>query len=716
MSQGTPKAVTKQLQEVNKLFDSNDYTRGLKVLNKMQKQYPKVAEIAAWKGVFLQFLKKPTEAIELITGALRSDMKNPNIWRLNGVVYREQANYMKAMQCFTQSYKLDSSDDNVLLELCNLYLYERNYSTFFEYSKKILSSSTIPSSVIRFALALELNGRAQKAVEFLGNYESHLMPTTKDEEKLFRNEITIYHADLLISLENYQECIDYLTKSERIVDKAASQERLVKCYAKTGNTEKLKETLMELISRYPENGEYFDELEKITPNYIDELFSIKDKHKSRYAEVRILELMDVNDPRFEELLKTYLVPYLIKGAPAIYITIEDLSPEKIDLAIKVAKEANVPITSIPIVKNFIAQVMHSRCKYTEALQEIDEAIKHTPTCLDARATKVRILRRAGKINEAVEAAAALAEGDPADRNTNLLYANILMANGQLQTAVTTAAPFSVDYKQRPKILCTEFNDFHVRAGDCAYLAGDFEMALKFYQDSIKFFEDFRASQFNYLSWGMRYIVELKEMLEWADDLINHHLFSRAAVGIIKINLINNNLKDIAPLCLRITRAKDPTALAYAAAYYAKLKDPLPAIKCIKKINGSLRFAVIPSLKILMKSISSLPPLVQEVANEECNIPTIQPASFTDYVSAARGELFVSEVKNVKPLLTKAVSDFDYTFKEARDVYTLAKNEMKDDDLAQFIIDKIHSKYPDYQILQKSYEKPDNLPPPPPEDD
>ena len=48
---------------------------------------------------------------------------------------------------------------------------------------------------------------------------------------------------------------------------------------------------------------------------MNELRNIKEKNHSRFAEVRILELMNVNDPQFDKLLKSN---YVIKGIPQVH--------------------------------------------------------------------------------------------------------------------------------------------------------------------------------------------------------------------------------------------------------------------------------------------------------------------------------------------------------------------------------------------------------------
>ena len=69
-----------------------------------------------------------------------------------------------------------------------------------------------------------------------------------------------------------------------------------------------------MLDYYPENGDYFDILEALTPEdkYIDELLKLKENIHSKYAHVRALELMDINDERFKPLLAQHLRPLFDK--------------------------------------------------------------------------------------------------------------------------------------------------------------------------------------------------------------------------------------------------------------------------------------------------------------------------------------------------------------------------------------------------------------------
>lgn len=691
--------IAKQISELGKLYDNNEYQRGLKTVIKFMKKFPNNFELIAWKGLFLQFTKDKKGATENITAAIRGDIKNPHIWKINGIILKEQCEYTKSLQAFTQAYKMDPSDEPVLYDLCNLLLYERNFATLNQYTKTLLKNPTL-HNIMRHALASHLNGKTESALKFLNIYEENLFPAKNNDEELFRSELYIFHSRIMLEIGKYDECLEYLEKvKDKVIDKVAVLEKIVECCLKLDKKEKALENVRELLKYYNENGDYFNICEKLlTPEeYMKMLFEYKEKTRSRYAEVRILELMDINDSRFVELLKAYLVPYLVKGAPQIYITLAELSDEKLQIAVKIAEEANVPISSVPVVHLFKANVLARNGKYAEAIEEVNKGLKHTPTAVELISARLRFYRKSGMISKSVETGALLVEADPADRNSNVLYTNTLLRSGKVNTSYKVATPFSIDCKQRIKIFNTENNDYQVRIADAAYRAGDYKIANKFYSDVINNFDEYQKAQFNYFSWGMKHINALYDVIKFVDRLNSHKMLARASLGLMKVHFIQKNLKEIMQIATRMLNATDPAILSYTAAYFAVQNDPLPAIKAFLKIKGSWKFAAIPALNQMISNISKLPELIQEVAKESYQIINEEPKTFSEIVSYARGNALIGNFDDAKKLLTKAITSFEYTYKEALDVYTIGMNEMSDSSFADELHTSITGKYPSYEL-------------------
>ena len=724
MTDPKSKKIQNLLKEFSSLYDNNQYSHGLRLAKKSVKQFPDNAELLAWMALFQQFTKDTKGSLETISNAIRKDMKNGNIWKIQGIIHREQCNYVKSLQSFTMANKLIPNVDVVLNEICNLHLYERNKKLFLSSARQYLNMTAYSNSCVRYALALHLDGNIELAIDWLDKYEQNFKPPNNNDEINFRTELFLYHATLYQESGKYEECIHYLEKMNLFMrDSVSILEKYAFCNMKLGKTKEALENLHKLIDYYPENGDYFKLLEELLipkdsndyGKYFEELKKIM--KKSRYAQVRLLELMDINDPEFKNLLKEYLVPYLIKGAPSLFTTVSELSKEKLNMAREIAEEATklegFPISSIPIVRLFDANVLMSFHEYDKALECVDAAIKHTPTCLEAISLKVRILRNLGRIDESAEVGKELAQGDPNDRHSNTTYVNACLRDGKLKTAFEEAEPFSIDQSKNPKLLLYQYNDFHVRVADCTYRAKEYTISARFYTDVLKHFEDFKRSQYNYLLWGMRHINSLYEVITWADELPKHPLLARALLGLLKIHFLskgsfkieNNSIvpNDLASVAIQATHSETPAALAYAAIYFANNKEPLPTLKCFLKCSGPWKYAARPAVEKLLSNLpESTPSLIKEVVNELYTPFEGQPTTFLERLSDARGRFLIGDSSS-KDLLLSAVKECEYRYKEALDAYTVANNEMSDEEFAKQVQDAIHSKYPSYQLVFE-YEK------------
>ena len=129
--------------ELSELYDASQYQMGLTKCKKGLSKYHDHPEILGWQAVFLYMTGQKQEGLDLMATTVRGNMRNAKVWKLNGVLMKEKGDYMKALQSYTQAHRLDESDDGVVMELCNLHLYERNIPQFVQFATKILKEKRV---------------------------------------------------------------------------------------------------------------------------------------------------------------------------------------------------------------------------------------------------------------------------------------------------------------------------------------------------------------------------------------------------------------------------------------------------------------------------------------------------------------------------------------------------------------------------------------------
>lgn len=691
--------------ELSELYDASQYQMGLTKCKKGLSKYHDHPEILGWQAVFLYMTGQKQDGLDLMATTVRGNMRNAKVWKLNGVLMKEKGDYMKALQSYTQAHRLDESDDGVVMELCNLHLYERNIPQFVQFATKILKLKGTVGCMLKYSLAMFLSGRYETCVKFLNTFEENCVIT--EDDAYFNSELRLFHGKVLLSLKRWRECVEYLTGKSRIEfrDKVTVKEFLAQCYVALNEKENAMKTVEELLSEYPENGDYFALMEKLLERdeYLEHLMKME---KSNYAKVRVLEMLDVSDDRFEGLLSSYMKPLLVKGAPFLFVNLKDLSEEKLDVAVKIAKGTEVPLVYEPIVKLFVACVLSARKKYKEALSLIEEGIEHTPTIVELIVMKVKILRKLGMADQAVLVGKQLSEMDPNDRNSMTIYASALLKGGRFKTAFEVAEPWSIFQDKKPRLMSTQYNDWHLKCADSAYDGHQLDMAAKLYRDVVRHFEEYRRAQYNFIMWQIRCISSIFDILKWADELEQHPILARALVGLMKIGFVKQDKSMLEQAALKALHSTVESALAYACVYFAKNNEPLPALKACKKIKGSWRFACGEALRQMFASgLDKIPAVVKEVATEEYEPLTGEPATFDDHIALARGHMFVGDLEKSEILLKKALSEFEFSYAQARDAYQLAGIEMGKQQIADVVVELVAQKYPTYQLRIEFEEAP-----------
>ena len=695
------------ISELEKCYEKDDFKGGLKVATKhisSIQQNDIKSTVLAYKALFMQKLKQD-KVQETIKEAIMLDMKNPIAWKINGMINKDLNDYTKAQQCYTQSYRLNPKDETVVKELSYISLMNQNYPKYLEYVRDMMKFNSLPSTIIAYVVGTAMVKKYDLCIKYLNTFESGLGPATSQEEMVFRDQVGRFHANLLIKNKEYEECLTYLSKQLLIRDRITMLEDEAICYENLDNKEKMLEKVHELLKEYPDNGDYFAILERNMEKdkYVEELYKIKDTIKSKYAHVRILEIIPLEDEHFMPLLEEQITPLLKKGSPAIYATIADFTPEKLTAAFDFINKQEVGPAVKPIVHVFNAQYYLNRKEYEKGVAECDEGIKINPTVVELYVTKTDLLQRAGKEKEALQTAEILSRLDPADKNSNNLYVRMLYRNGFMRTARIKAEPFNIDQKKNSKLFKNEFNKLHFRAARCALRGGDVENALNFYKDSFNHFTRYINNQFTIMGWATRRPMSLYEMQQWSEELVNHKQKGKAFTNIARLLIQKNDMKELKDYVSKMMLTKNQEALSYMCVYFALSKQPLLALKCYLKLEGAHLILATPAMKHAAKDAETIEGLAKDVFFEEYKEKAIDPQTSCDYLALARGHLYMQEIEQAKECLNKAAA-LEMSFPTAVDIDICAKIEMKDEAFAQQIVNKIHEKYPMYEVEYEKYEE------------
>ena len=702
------KKEAKLLKEIETFQSSRDFKTGLKASEKILKKNPKNAEAIAWKSYFT-YMQNPSDnkdlALSIFKDAIRlSGMKNANVWKIYGNLYKEMQDFQNALKCMLLAYKNNPEDYGILNEQATLNLYLKNYGEYLKNTVTFINKFSNSYSISRYIFALAMNKQYEKAVKISTLYQQGWKPVTNEDELLMRSEFCLFKCMLYMRCNQYQECLDYIKENaNNIRDFELMTENKIECLRKLNRNEEVIPLVHELLKIYPENGDYFDILEALTPEdkYIDELLKLKENIHSKYAHVRALELMDINDERFKPLLAQHLRPLFDKGAPAIYMTIKEFSNEKLNAAVEYAKSIinDVPLSSIPIIHLFIAHYYgYNNNNYDKAMEHLNIGLQHTATCIECLGFKVRFSAKYGRIKQAIQYGREYRKADPNDRNTNLAFVKVLLLGGRRKEAEYEAVLFSGIEKDKPLIYETQFNKYYLMSGLSALRCGDFEFADKMYRGILTNFEDYRKNEFHYLNWSWRRPRALFEMIETINSIENNEWLAKAIEMLLTLAIKDKKTDDAKEIAKRALNGNIPRALYIACIIFCANRNSLPALRCFLKLKDTpYIYGAIPSIEKLVKDIDSFDPRIQHLIKSEYHPHDKEPTTYHDFYYSGFGKWAIGQINEAKSDFNKAIEEFSISFKEALDLYvflTITSGNSEFSELSK----KLETKYPEYEFL------------------
>ncbi|CBZ54448.1 putative N-terminal acetyltransferase complex subunit NARG1 [Neospora caninum Liverpool] len=241
------------------LYEHKHFKKAIKQADVILKKCPDHGETLSMKGLVLSNMRPENkeEAYELAKRGLRCDLKNYVCWHVLGLIYRADKDYFEAAKCFTQAVRLSPGNFQILRDLSNLQIHERNLEGFRETRRQILATR---SQFIRewtaFALANHLCGSLDVAHDLLSEVEKQF-EDAKDMDSFDKSEIILYSASILEQAGRFEDCMKYLKeREERITDKMSMLEMQGRLALHCGQREEGRKVYSALFKRNMDNDVY----------------------------------------------------------------------------------------------------------------------------------------------------------------------------------------------------------------------------------------------------------------------------------------------------------------------------------------------------------------------------------------------------------------------------------------------------------------------------
>eukprot|EP00210_Caulerpa_lentillifera_P006675 g6378.t1 len=428
---------------------------------------------------------------------------------------------------------------------------------------------------IGFCAGHYLNQNYEVAVQVLNSYESTLDEIPK-EEAYEHSEFLMFKVKILEDMEKHQEALELLHNSTMLIkDRIAYLETEARIYKKLNKTEEACEKYRSLLEIIPDNADYHRGLQQVlgvdhestspvseeTQEILDSFYEDFQTRHPRCLTARRISLDYLQGAEFIKSADDYIRNFLDKGIPSLFSDLKPLYnyPEKVDALFEIfdnyinkmnhQQESNEALgnpQSALWVHHYLAQHFDSIGQTERALQHIQLALEHTPTVAEVHVVHSKILKHAGDLPGAFEAADQGRKLDLADRYLNCIAVKAAFRAGLITEADELAALFTKDADQISSLVEMQCLWYEIACGNAQLQKKNFGKALKKFVGVSKHFEDFVEDQFDFHGYCVRKMTlrAYIDMLYMEDKIYNEMSYSKAAIGAIKCYLALYDDKEL----------------------------------------------------------------------------------------------------------------------------------------------------------------------------
>ena len=264
-------------QQILKLYENKNYTKGMKLCHTLLKANPTHGQTMSMKGLLTYNIDatKMDEALQLCKAGLALDMKSHVTWHVYGILYRALDNQKMAIKCYNNAVKIDKENGNILRELANLQGQMRDWNGYAESRRKLLTMK--PKNTDNwggYSVANHLAGKHQFALHVIDQYVDTLKLEDKREvDPTFElSEIALYRSLLYEAMGNSAEALEALggKREGHIVDHLGWYQKKGELHLRLKQYDQAHHIYQVLLETNPENYDYHRGIQCCLLKYLDD--------------------------------------------------------------------------------------------------------------------------------------------------------------------------------------------------------------------------------------------------------------------------------------------------------------------------------------------------------------------------------------------------------------------------------------------------------------
>ncbi|CCK72543.1 peptide alpha-N-acetyltransferase complex A subunit NAT1 KNAG_0K01780 [Huiozyma naganishii CBS 8797] len=515
-SKSTPAKDNSQFLEALKLYEDKNYKKSVKLLDALLKKDSRNPDTLSLKAMDLLFLgeKKEAEglvgqAIKLIDGTKASAI----CCHVLGIYMRTTKDYKESIKWFQASLENGSTNNQIYRDLATLQSQIGDFKAALVSRKKYWEVYLgYRANWTSLAIAQDINGERQQAINTLSQFEKLAEGKISDAEKFEHSECLFYKNDIMYrqadtNAEKLQKVLNHLQDIEgKVSDKFGILERRASCLMKMGKFRDASIVYRTLIKRNPDNFVYYKLLEvslavQNNPAVKKLLYEKLAKFYPRCEPPKYIPLTFIKDEsELEKKLGEYVIPLLKRGIPATFSNVKPLYQKRSGVVPRLLERVvGKYLDSLDAGENpiqyiwtcyYLSQHYLFAKDYTNASKYIELAITHTPTLVEFYILKARIAKHNGLLDDAAAVMEEARKLDLQDRFINSKTVKYFLRANNIDKAIEIASLFTKNDNSVNGVKdlhLVEASWFIVEQGEAYY---------RLYLEAVKKLDDFKNDSSN----------------------------------------------------------------------------------------------------------------------------------------------------------------------------------------------------------------------------
>ncbi|KYQ93570.1 tetratricopeptide-like helical domain-containing protein (TPR) [Tieghemostelium lacteum] len=570
------------LKTISKLFDDKKYKKGLKLVETFLKTHPENVDGLCFKSLIVYNMSKKDEAHDIAKKVLRSNLSNSMAWHTLGFLHKSDKNYSEALKCFRNASKHAKDNTQILKDLLSVQLYLRDSAGLREsYSALLHAQPAQKGNWVGLILAYHLQGNYKQALVVLDKFNEVL--DDKEKSGVSYSELILYKCMVIEESGDLDQVMQILKNDEKLIlDKMWSKKKQAEILMKQKQPEKAEKIYRDLIKVNPDDYNIHrkliecklgvtllgNDMESLSVEQVAIVDKLYQDLKVSYPKSLLIQRLPLNylknAEQFRSELFNYVKVFLRKGIPSLFNSLKLLykNPEKIAIiesllntemeslkksltfsdASTTTTEKEQPSTYLWSLY-FMSQHYDQIGQHQKSLDFINQAISHTPTCVDLYIQKAKVYKHQGDHKQAYQEYNYARTLDLADRYLNTKAAKYALRNNDPLTADQIVSLIKDDrtplVDQISEFQCMWYEQ---ELGDAYQRCGNYGRSLKNYYLVDRHFNEFLEDQFDFHHHIQKKLTlrSYIEFLRWEDNVFQNKPYTKAMKQLIRVysKLIN----------------------------------------------------------------------------------------------------------------------------------------------------------------------------------